>query len=326
MREGRFFITAKPKNEPAEKGTIMYTQDFRNIDCQNSSYIQSDLAMERRSADGRDEGIEYSESELDGITLTRLRVTSEAGEKTIGRPKGNYVTLGIGRPWLMGDAERSRAEELLAQEICTMARQMCDCKSVLAAGLGNRAITADALGPAVTDGLVITRHVKIHEKKLFDSLFACEVASLAPGVLAQTGIETLELVRGAVERVKPSLVIVIDALAARAVDRLATTVQLCDTGIAPGSGIGNSRAALGRHTLGVPVMAIGVPTVVNSSTLVRDALELGGINEISPELENVLENGRGFFVSLKESDIAVRELSAMIARAINRAFGCTEVM
>ena len=283
-------------------------------------YIQSDLAMERRGTDGESEGIEYEETKRGGFLLTRLRIKNKAGERTIGRPRGNYVTLSVGKPWLMSEEQLEAAEDLLCREIGDMAKKICDCKSVLVAGLGNRAITADALGPLVTDDLVITRHVRLHEKKLFDSLFCCEVASLAPGVLAQTGIETLELIRGAVERVRPELVIAVDALAARGVDRLATTVQLCDTGIAPGSGIGNTRAALDRESLGVPVMAIGVPTVVNSSTLVRDALELGGINDISPGLEEVLENGRSFFVSLKESDVAVRELAGLISRAINRTF------
>ncbi len=304
----------------------MSTHIFYDVGVNEESYIRSDLAMERRKAAGSGEGIEYEEDERDGITLTRIRVTSEAGEAVIGRPRGNYVTLGIGRPWLMGQSERESAEVLLCEEIARMAEPLCELKSVLVAGLGNRSITVDALGPAVTDDLVITRHVKLHEKKLFDSLFDCEVASLAPGVLAQTGIETLELVRGAVERVKPSLAVVIDALAARSADRLMTAVQLCDTGIAPGSGIGNSRAALDRETLGVPVIAVGVPTVVNSSTLIRDALELGGITDLTPELEAILENGRSYFVSVKESDAAIDTLAQIIARALNRVFGSADVM
>ena len=221
----------------------------------------------------------------------------------------------------MGASERENAVSLLAREFTAMAAGLCRMKSVLICGLGNRSITADALGPAVADALVITRHVKLREKKLFDSLFSLEVASFAPGVLAQTGIETEELVRGAVERARPDLVVAIDALAARSAERLMTTVQLCDTGIAPGSGMGNRNGALDRKTLGVPVVAIGVPTVVTSSTLIRDALELGGIDGISDALERVLENGRSFFVSPKESDLAIRELSAIIARALNSAFG-----
>ena len=134
-------------------------------------------------------------------------------------------------------------------------------------------------------------------------------------------IDTEELIRGAVEHVAPDLVVAIDALAARSAERLMTTVQLCDTGIAPGSGMGNHRCRLDRETLGVPVIAIGVPTVVNSATLNRDALEVGGIKEISLGLEKLLEGGRSFFVSPKESDLAVRELASIIAGALNSAFG-----
>lgn len=304
----------------------MSTHIFYDVGVNEESYIRSDLAMERHSAAGCAEGIEHEESRIDGITLTRIRVTSEAGQRAVGRPRGNYVTLGIGRPWLMGRTECERVEALLSREIVRMAEPLCDCRSVLICGLGNRGITVDALGPEVTDDLIVTRHVKLHERELFESLFECEVAALSPGVLAQTGIETLELVRGAVERVRPSLVVVIDALAARSVDRLMTTLQLCDTGIAPGSGIGNRRCAVDRAALGVPVIAVGVPTVVSSATLIGDALELCGLTERSPEIRNVLENGRSYFVSVKESDAAVRTLSGLIARALNRAFGSAAVM
>lgn len=283
------------------------------------SYICTDLAIERRPAAGK--GIEFSREEKRGIPVTRIKVTDTEGERAIGRPRGNYVTLEITSPWLMGSQERENAASLLESEFMEMASALCDMKSVLICGLGNRSITADALGPAVADELVITRHVRLREKKLFDSLFSMEVASFAPGVLAQTGIETEELVRGAVERSEPDLVVAIDALAARSAERLMTTIQLCDTGIAPGSGMGNRNRALDRRTLGVPVIAIGVPTVVNSSTLIRDALEMGGIDDISDELERILENGRSFFVSPKESDLAVRELAGIIAGALNSAFG-----
>lgn len=282
-------------------------------------YITTDLAVERRSAAGG--GADYRQEEDGGVRITRLRITDAEGERAIGRPIGNYVTVETGRPWLMGNAERDRVCRVLTREIRRMAERICDCKSVLVCGLGNRSVTVDSLGPAVADSLVITRHVRLCEKRLFDSLFSLEVASFAPGVLAQTGIDTEELVRGAVGHVGPDLVVAVDALAARSADRLMTTVQLCDTGIAPGSGMGNRRCALDQSTLGVPVIAVGVPTVVNSSTLIRDALEIGGVGDISPELERLLDNGRSFFVSPKESDLAVRELSSVIARALNRAFG-----
>ena len=282
-------------------------------------YVYSDLAIESRGArDGP--GIEFDERDEDGFAVTSMRVTNERGEAASGRPRGNYVTVAVGRPWLMGAHELARARATVARELRAVCRAVCDPESVLVVGLGNRAMTADALGPTVVDGLIVTRHVKSEDESVFRSLSRCEVSALAPGVLGQTGIETLELVRGAAERVRPSLIIAVDALAARGVERLAATVQISDAGIAPGSGIGNTRRALDRESLGVPVVAVGAPTVVNSATLVRDALELAGIDKVSPELESVLENGRSFFVSLKESDVAVAELAALISGAINSAF------
>ena len=141
-----------------------------------------------------------------------------------------------------------------------------------------------------------------------------------PGVLGQTGIETVELIRGAVENAGPDVVLAIDALAARSCERLAATVQLSDNGINPGSGIGNHRKAICRETVGVPVIALGVPTVVNSATLVYDALRQAGIEEIRPELRQVLENGRSFFVSPKESDVITDRISDLIADAVDMAF------
>jgi len=285
-----------------------------------NNYIQSDLAIEGTGADDSTPGIEFDERRQGDFCVTSMKVIDEKGEESTGRERGTYVTVSIGKPWLLGDDKIAEAEELLALEMRAMSRSISDCESVLIIGLGNRAITADALGPQTTDELLITRHIKLADSRLYDSLEQCEISAFAPGVLGQTGIETLELVRGAVERVKPSLVVAVDALAARGVDRLATTVQLSDTGLAPGSGIGNRRQALNRQSLGVPVMAVGAPTVVNSATLVIDALELAGIDEISDKLNGVLENGKSFFVSLKESDVAVTELAHLIARALNRSF------
>jgi spore protease len=149
------------------------------------------------------------------------------------------------------------------------------------------------------------------------------LAAIAPGVVGQTGIETAELIRSAVEAISPSVLICIDALAARSVDRLAVTVQLSNTGIAPGSGIGNHRQAINRDFLGIPVIAIGVPTVVDSSTMVYGMLEKAGVTEISEALETELENGRSFFVTLKETDTATAEMARLIARAIQLAFSVT---
>ena len=177
--------------------------------------------------------------------------------------------------------------------------------SVLVAGLGNAGLTADAIGPLTVEGLHVTRHLMDADQALYRSLGCSALSAIAPGVLGQTGVETLELLRGAVRAVKPDVVILIDALAARSCDRMAATVQISDVGISPGSGVGNRRAPIDRETLGVPVISIGVPTVVQSATLVWDALQSAGIQEIDERLEHVLKSGVNFFVSPKESDVCV---------------------
>jgi spore protease len=190
---------------------------------------------------------------------------------------------------------------------------------VLVVGLGNREITSDAIGPKTADKLTVTRHIKYADEDVWNELDMCEVSALSPGVLGQTGIETVELVRGAVENVRPQLVLAVDALAARSSSRLAATVQLCDSGIAPGSGVGNERGAICLETVGAPVVALGVPTVVDSSTLVYDALAQAGIEQVDERLREILENGRRFYVSPKEADVIAERTAAIIAHAINRA-------
>lgn len=285
----------------------------------NNGFIRTDLASESREAAGAEElsGVSFRKECKNGFDFQYMEIKSESASKVIGKDKGRYITAEIGRVWLMSDEEKEKAAEALGKDILSF---MPDAESVLTVGLGNRDITADALGPKTVDDLLVTRHVKQFKPDIFEKLGQREMSALCPGVVGQTGIETFELIEGAVERVKPSLVIVIDALAARSVDRLATTVQISDTGIAPGSGIGNKRRKIDSNSLGVPVLAIGVPTVVDSSTLVYDALGRAGIEEASEELKRVLENSRSFFVSLKESDVAVNESAKLLASAINFAF------
>ena len=191
---------------------------------------------------------------------------------------------------------------------------------VFVAGLGNAELTADAIGPRTVHLLNATRHLREHEQYLYRIIGCCALSALAPGVLGQTGIETLELLKGAIRYVRPDMIVVVDALAARSCSRLASTVQITDAGIAPGSGVGNHRAAITRETVGVPVVVLGVPTVVNSATLVYDALHEAGIGEISPELETVLENGKSFFVCPKESDLVTEQVSRLLSDAIGMAF------
>ncbi len=287
---------------------------------EGTEFIRTDLASEAKEAANIENirGISYRETEVCGVAVSDMKIASEEGSSIIGKPVGRYITVECKKSWLLTDEEKENVITALTDYITELVPK--GDKSVLVVGLGNRDITPDSLGPRTVDGLIVTRHVKAFNPKLFDSIGQEEIAAIAPGVVGQTGIETLELIRGAVERVKPDVVIAVDALAARSVDRLGSTLQLSDTGISPGSGIGNRRREINRTSIGVPVIAIGVPTVVDSSTLVYDALSKAGIENIDSSLKSVLENGRSFFVSLKESDVAVAESASLISSALNRAF------
>ena len=192
--------------------------------------------------------------------------------------------------------------------------------SVFVAGLGNADLTPDAIGPQTVRRLTATRHLRQYEGELYRATGCSSLSALSPGVLGQTGIETSELLRGAVNSTHPDVIIAIDALTARNCDRLCATVQLSDTGIEPGSGVGNHRRPITYKSMGVPVIALGVPTVVNSATLVWDALQKAGIDGEDTRLQKVLESGKSFFVSPKESDLICESIARLFASAIGLAF------
>ncbi len=293
-------------------------------------YTRSDLACESGGVEAGGLPREvYFEEERRGHRISCLKVRNEREESVFGKPRGTYVTFLCDRIWRMDEERLNSLVELVAESLRKMCSEVCAKPvdsgfGVLVAGLGNVEITPDAIGPVSVRRLNVTRHLRAYDESLYHTVGRCEISALAPGVLGQTGIETVELIRGAVENARPDVVIAIDALAARSCERLAATVQLCDSGIAPGSGIGNHRKAICRDTVGVPVVALGVPTVVSSSTLVYDALRQAGIEEVQPELQKVLENGRGFFVSPKESDVITDCVSGLIADAVDMAFTVSE--
>lgn len=286
-----------------------------------SAYIRTDLACEAPSP-----AISVEEKTVPTatrpVTLTR-RKEADGGES---------VTLSLGCITERGESELPALSRLLADELRAMATRMLGREPdgntrILVAGLGNAAMTPDAIGPETLRRLTVTRHLKGYDGSLFSALGCCELAAIAPGVLGQTGMESGELVACAAHLVKPHLVVAVDALAARSVDRLSSTVQITDRGISPGSGIGNRRAAIDRDTSGCPVMGVGVPTVVDSSTLVLDALEKAGmgVESLSPALTQVLERGRSFFVSPKDCDEVVALTCRLLARALDEAFGVGEL-
>lgn len=289
-------------------------------------YDRSDLACESFSSYKElPKGASRSSERIGEFGVLRLRVSSPEASEVLQKPCGSYVTVETGRLGSISDDDADRLAHLLAGELRGLSARLTgripDSEfGVFVAGLGNAELTADAIGPKTVGMLTATRHLREHEGGLYRRLGCSSLSAMAPGVLGQTGIETLELLRGAVRFVRPDIVILVDALAARSCDRLAATVQISDVGISPGSGVGNHRSAITRESLGVPVISVGVPTVVNSATLVYDALTEAGIETIDDSLHKVLKSGRSFFVSPKESDVITHEVARLLSRSIALAF------
>lgn len=285
------------------------------------AYIRTDLALESPTP--------ASETVEEILPAGSLPVTVTRRTEADG---GRSVTLSIGRITERGDGDLSPLAHVLADELRAMAahalgrRLSPECR-ILVAGLGNPAMTPDAIGPGTVRRMTVTRHLKAYDEGLFAALGCCELAALSPGVLGQTGMESGELVKCAAELVHPHLVVAVDALAAASCERLSSTVQISDQGISPGAGIGNRRMAIDQDTLGCPVIGVGVPTVVDSSTLVWDALSRGGMTEDSlpPALEEVLNTGRSFIVSPKDSDQVVELSCRLLAMGLDLAFGVGEL-
>lgn len=311
--------------------------------------IRTDLALEAKESceakDGQPGGVRVTEQEDPEreIYTTTVVIETENGARVMGKPVGTYITLEA--PNMSSPDEDYHAEisEALAGHIRALMRTEDDKrKSVLVVGLGNREVTPDALGPEVVGNLRITRHmIRVYGRVSAELQQAAEVSALVPGVMAQTGMETLEIIKGVVDETHPQLVIVIDALAARSTKRLNRTIQITDTGINPGSGVGNHRDAINEETLGVPVIAIGVPTVVDAVTIVNDTMEalveeldrserlqrltgaLGTLDHAEKQeliRELISSQLNTMFVTPKDIDETVKYLSFMISESLNKVF------
>ena len=262
---------------------------------------RTDIAAEARTEYGELEGVEVSTRAVEDVTVTETVIsTPEAGEK-LGKSPGRYGTIELDG-LKTGDIDEEDAGRLIAEELKPMLRE----GGVLVAGLGNRRVTPDALGPRAADGVLATRHIAAALKEFAGIENTRPVSVIATDVLGRTGVETLELLRGAVSEIKPATVIAVDALASLSTNRLGTTVQICDAGLSPGSGVGNRRAELSESTLGVPVVAVGVPTVVDAATVAEDYS--GGYFR-----------KRGFFVTPREVDALVDTAARIVSRGINEA-------
>lgn len=270
--------------------------------------IRTDLAMEYRTAglkEGEEDGVIFAHEELFGFPLTETEVCAGKGEEISGKKAGLYLSLETGRLWQADSETRRRAVRAVRS---VTERLMPEGEGpVLVAGLGNADITADAIGQRTVKRLVVTHHMKSLCPDLYAALELGDMAAVMPCVLGQTGVESAALVRAAAEQLHPRCLIAVDALAARSLTRLGTTVQFTRNGISPGSGVCNAREELSEQTMGCPVLAIGVPTVVDATTLLADARGSG------------TDGAEGCFVTPKEADLMIRVLSEVLALAINGA-------
>jgi spore protease len=293
--------------------------------------VRTDLALEARenigNADNDMSGLHMEEYYLEeeDIMVTKVIIESRNAAKVMGKPMGRYVTMEAVALAEPDDDYHREISECMADELIDMMPGAGKEQSVLVVGLGNRAVTADALGPYVVDNLFITRHVvKTYGKAAYSREKINLVSSIEPGVMAKTGMETAEIIKGVVRETSPDVLIVIDALAARSTRRLNRTIQITNTGIHPGSGVGNHRNPLTKESLGVPVIAIGVPTVVDAATIVNDALDrIEGENlERVKHLDsygNILSELNNMYMTGKDIDAVVKRVSYTVSEGINIA-------
>lgn len=309
--------------------------------------VRTDLALEAREKFQKDnvevKGVQVKKKELkDNITVTKVIIETENGAKIMGKPKGSYITLEAPD---MADSDEDYHKEI-SEQLAEILKELMPIEkkelAVLIVGLGNREVTPDALGPRVVDNMMITRHIiQKFGKYAFGLKRNHQISSIVPGVMAQTGMETLEIIKGVLEETTPDYIIAVDALAARSTKRLNRTIQITDTGISPGSGVGNHRHALNQESMGIPVIAIGIPTVVDAVTIVSDTMnnlvlameETKRLEEIGKSISQLEEAEKcelirellspslnAMFVTPKDIDESVKRLSYTISEGINMAF------
>ncbi len=307
--------------------------------------FRTDLALERRNLyrtanniKNEIDGIETEEEKVgDDILTTRVKVLSKQGEEAINKPIGNYITIDIKNLKVANEDEMQKASEVVTKELKALIDKHVSSKDpVLVVGLGNLYVTPDALGPKVINEIDITRHLLEYMPEVLNE-DTRSVSVVSPGVLGTTGIETQEILKGIVQNINPKLIIIIDALSSRSIERISSSIQIADTGIVPGAGVGNTRKELTKDSLGVPVIAIGIPTVVEAATIAADSLTMfiqkvqeqaksnDFLNQLQEEdkyemIKEVLSpNDYNFIVTPKEIDELIENMKDIVARGINFA-------
>lgn len=307
--------------------------------------FRTDLALERRdlykkanNLENEVQGIETQEEVIgEKLKVSRVKVLDKQGEEAINKPIGTYVTIDVKNLKLANEDEIQKASEVVTKELKNLIKKHVENKApILVVGLGNLYVTPDALGPKVINEIDITRHLLEYMPEVLDENTRA-ISAVSPGVLGTTGIETQEILKGIVENIKPELLIIIDALSSRSIERISSSIQIADTGIVPGAGVENARKELTQDTLGVPVIAIGIPTVVEAATIAADSLTLfiqrvqeqaksnDFLNQLQEEdkyemIKEVLApSDYNFIVTPKEIDDLIENMKDIVARGINFA-------
>ena len=304
--------------------------------------FRTDLALERRDIYKKVnklneiDGVESTEEEInEKIKLSKVKITNKNGEEAIGKPIGNYITIDVKGLKLADDDEIKKISDVLSNELKEMLNiHVNKQEDILIVGLGNIYVTPDSLGPKVVNDIEVTRHI-INYLPQYVEEGTRMVSAISPGVLGTTGIETVEILKGIVDNIHPKLVIVIDALASRSIERISSTVQLSDTGIVPGAGVGNKRSEISQSTLGIPVIAIGIPTVVETAVLVNDCLNMfitklqeeaksnDYLNQLKEQdnydeiKEALIPGDFNLIVTPKEIDDLIENMTEVVAKGIN---------
>ena len=307
--------------------------------------FRTDLASERRdiyqkanNVEGQINGVESEQEEIDeNLRVERVKITNEEGEKAIGKPVGTYVTVDIRGLKIAQEEELEKAATVVSRELGKIIDNHIDKQGeILVVGLGNIYVTPDSLGPKVINDIEVTRHI-INYLPQYVEKGTRMVSAISPGVLGTTGIETVEILKGIVDNINPKLLIVIDALASRSIERISSTVQISDTGIVPGAGVGNTRSEISKNSLGIPVVAIGIPTVVETAVLVNDSLDLfieklqdeaksnDYLNRLKEEdnyeeiKEALIPKEYNLIVTPKEIDELIENMTKIVATGINQS-------
>ncbi len=306
--------------------------------------FRTDMAVERRDLyrkankiENEIDGVECEEEELEDIRITRVAVTNETGEEALQKPIGNYITIDVKKIHNIETEKEDKIVEVISKELANIVdKHIKKEEEIMIVGLGNLYSTPDSLGSRVVNEVEITRHIKLYLPQYINANTRA-ISAISPGVLGTTGIESAEIIRGIVDKIKPKMIVAIDSLCSKSVSRINKSVQISDTGIVPGGGVGNARDELSEKTLGIPVVAIGVPTVVEMASITNDCLDLfiedlqkkaesnDALNKLKDEdnyekiKEALIPNDYNFIVTPKEIDDLIDSMKDIIARGINEA-------